>query len=150
MGIQTVPTFDGFVTFDQDKVPVTVDLDPEKISLDAGDTHIGEWSTSECLITDQGAGTFLIEAEGDTLSFEPEEPGRFAHSLEANGVLAAEARAESKKVEQTAPVEAKHDEPDEEFTIVEGPPPKTNTVIAFYALAIITAALGIWAFASLF
>jgi len=150
MGIQTVSTFDGFVTFDQDKVPVTVDLDPEKVTLDAGDTHIGEWSTSECLITDQGAGTFLIEAEGDTLSFEPQEPGRFAHSLEANGVPASEAKTRAKNVEQAAPVEANHDDSEEEFTIVESPSPKTNTVIAFYALAIITAALGIWAFVSLF
>jgi len=148
MGTQTVSTFDGSVTFGEDKVQVTIGLDRKKVSLVAGDVDIGEWSTSECIITDKGAGTFLIEAEDDTLSFVPEEPGRFAHSLEANGVPTAATMAAP--VEETTPVETADDDSGEEMTIMEGPPPKMNTLIAFYALAVLTAALGIWAFVSLF
>ena len=152
MGTQTVSTFDGSVTFGEDKVQVTIGLDRKKVSLVAGDVDIGEWSTSECIITDKGAGTFLIEAEDDTLSFVPEEPGRFAHSLEANGVPTAEAetKALEEAIEATAPAEPTDDDSGEELTIMEGPQPKMNTMIAFYVLAVITAALGIWAFVSLF
>jgi hypothetical protein len=35
------------------------------------------------------------------------------------------------------------------FEVTDGPPPKPATVVAFWVLAVITAALGIWATLSL-
>ena len=53
-------------------------------------------------------------------------------------------------IEATTSAETDDDDSGEEMTIIEGPPPKMNTMIAFYVLAVITAVLGIWAFVSLF
>lgn len=145
-----MPTFDGIIRFDQERIPVTVGVDPDRITLVSGETDVGEWSTDECTITDEGAGTWLIEAEDDALSFAPEEPGRFAHSLEAHGVTSVPAEAKTDSAQEAALVADGAEDSDDEIEIVEGPPPKTQTVIAFYVLAVITAALGIWAFVSLF
>ncbi len=131
-------TFEGIVTLDDDSVPVTVGLDQEKVTLVAGDVRIGEWPMTECVITDIGDGTWEIEAEQDTLSFLPKEPDRFAQSL--NGQTDKPDDVPSVVADEAALVEGMRDS-----VVSDDPGPKRATVIGFYVLAAITAALGLWA-----
>jgi hypothetical protein len=122
------------VALEDDRVPVTVGLDGEKISLVAGDVPIGEWPAGEYLVIDLGEGTFVIEAEDESLSFHPDDPGGFARSLGGSPATTVSRVA---------------DAPSDTIEIRESPPPKPATLVGFYALVVITAALGIWAFLTL-
>lgn len=120
----------GIATVEQDQVPLTVGLDEDKISLTSGEVSIGEWPAGEYLVIDLGEGTFVIEAEESSISFQPDDPYGFARRL--GGTSAAHRSAAREKVE-----------------VMEGPPPAPATVAAFYTLVLVTLALGIWALVSL-
>ena len=128
--------FPGVVTLDEDHVPVMVGLDDDRISLVAGDVSIGEWQSGEYVVIDLGEGTFVIEAEEDSISFLPDDPDGFARGIGHDPEPAVAARPAVSPVSDT-------------IVIKEGPRPQLSTVAAFYTLVVVTAALGIWAIISL-
>ena len=125
-------TFPGVATLKEDNVPVMVGLDDEKITLVSGEVSIGEWLAGHYEVIDLGSGEFVIEAEDDSISFHPDDPGSFALGIQR---------------EPEAPVGDERASGTHE--VKEGPPPKPATLAAFWVLALITAALGIWATLSL-
>ena len=128
-------TFSGLVTLVDNSVEVTLGLESETVTLTAGDVEVGRWSFDECAIREDGEGLWVIEAEEETLGFLPDDPNRFAETL-ANG-----SSPEAAAIEETA--SAGHPE------ILEGPPPKSVTMAAFYALSSLAAGLGLWALVTL-
>jgi len=126
-------TFPGVATLKEDNVPVMVGLDDEKITLVSGEVSIGEWLAGQYEVIDLGAGEFVIEAEDDSIPFLPDDPSSFALGIQRDIETPAVEAGRS-----TGALEVK-----------EGPPPKPATVAAFWVLAVITAALGIWATLSL-
>jgi hypothetical protein len=125
-------TFPGVATLKEDNVPVMVGLDDEKITLVSGEVSIGEWLAGQYEVVDLGSGEFVIEAEDDSIPFHPDDPGSFALGIQR---------------EPETPVAAERSTGT--HVIEEGPPPKPATLAAFWVLAVITAALGIWATLSL-
>jgi hypothetical protein len=128
-------TFPGVVTLNDDNnVPVTVGLDEDRITLVSGEVSIGEWLAGEYEVIDLGSGTFVIEAEDDSIPFLPDDPGSFARGLHPEPVPATVTdRARSMDT----------------IVIKDGPPPRPATLIAFWLLVAVTTALGIWAAAGL-
>jgi hypothetical protein len=118
-------TFPGTVQLEDAALPATLGLGDHKISLVAGDSPIGEWTTGEYSIVDLGSGTFVIEAADDSISFQPDDPGGFAAEI---ATPAAEETPTEGAVEP-------------EF----GPKPKVWTMVAFYVLVALTLTLGIMA-----
>ncbi|HEU5113853.1 MAG TPA: hypothetical protein VFU96_11095 [Acidimicrobiia bacterium] len=126
-------TFPGVATLKEDNVPVMVGLDDEKITLVSGEISIAEWMAGQYEVIDLGSGEFVIEAEDDSIPFLPDDPSGFALGI---------------RKETEAPIPG--DRSSTTLEVREGPPPKPATVIAFWVLAVFTAALGIWATLSLF
>jgi hypothetical protein len=123
-------TFPGVVTLNDDNVPVTVGLDEERITLVSGEVPIGEWRAGEYEVIDLGSGTFVIEAEDDSIAFLPDDPGSFARGLHLEPVPATVAdRSRSMDT----------------IEIKDGPAPRPATLIAFWLLVAVTTALGVWA-----
>ena len=127
-------TFPGVATLKEDNVPVMVGLDDEKITLVSGEVSIGEWLAGQYEVIDLGAGEFVIEAEDDSIPFVPDDPSSFALGIHRD---------------TETPVAAAADRSPGALEVKEGPPPKPATLAAFWVLAVITAALGIWATLSL-
>ena len=125
-------TFPGVATLKEDNVPVMVGLDDEKITLVSGEVSIGEWLAGQYEVIDLGAGEFVIEAEDDSIPFVPDDPSGFALGIQRDTETPTEAERAPGALE-----------------VKEGPPPKPATVAAFWVLAVITTALGIWATLSL-
>jgi hypothetical protein len=125
-------TFPGVATLKEDNVPVMVGLDDEKITLVSGEVSIGEWLAGQYEVIDLGAGEFVIEAEDDSIPFVPDDPSSFALGIHRD--------TESPAAADRSPGA---------FEVKDGPPPKPVTLAAFWVLAVITAALGIWATLSL-
>ncbi|HSK06460.1 MAG TPA: hypothetical protein VK990_02985 [Acidimicrobiia bacterium] len=123
-------TFAGVVTLNDDNVPVTVGLDEDRITLVSGEGSIGEWLAGEYQVIDLGSGTFVIEANDDSIPFLPDDPGSFARGLHPEPVPDSVSG---------------HSAPIDNIEIVEGPPPKTATLIGFWILVALTTALGVWA-----
>lgn len=122
-------TFPGVVTLNDDNVPATVGLDEERITLVSGEVSIGEWLAGEYEVIDLGSGTFVIEANDDSIPFLPDDPGSFARGLHREPVPAAPGRSS----------------PMDSIEIVDGPPPQTATLVGFWILVALTTALGVWA-----
>jgi hypothetical protein len=125
-------TFPGVATLKEDNVPVMVGLDDERITLVSGEVSIGEWLAGHYEVIDLGAGEFVIEAEDDSIPFVPDDPNSFALGIQRD--------VETLMVPDPSSAA---------FEVTDGPPPKPATVAAFWVLAVITAALGIWATLSL-
>jgi hypothetical protein len=125
--------FSGVVTLNEDRVPVMVGLDDDRISLVAGEVKIAEWQSGDYVVVDLGTGTFVIEAEEGSISFHPDDPGSFARGIVKEHDIAPES------VSLTSL---------DTLEIREGPAPKPSTLAAFYVLVVLTAALGIWALLS--
>ena len=125
-------TFPGVMTLNDDNVPVTVGLDDERITLVSGEVSIGEWLVGEYEVIDLGSGTFVIEAEDDSIPFLPDDPISFARGLHLEPVPTPEPSR-----------------PADTFEVIDGPAPQPRTVVAFWLLVAVTAALGIWAVLSL-
>jgi len=123
-------TFPGVVTLNDDNVPVTVGLDEDRITLVSGEGSIGEWLAGEYEVIDLGSGTFVIEANDDSIPFLPDDPGSFARGLHREPVPATVS-------DRSAPIDS--------IEIKEGPPPKTATLVGFWILVALTTALGVWA-----
>ncbi len=125
--------FHGVVSLDDSSIKVTVGLDDTTVTLVAGEVEIGEWSSSECRIKESGEGSWVIEAEEERLSFLPDDPSGFALSLNGDA-----------SPPQVQPSTVMGPDP-----AIEGAAPKPSTVTAFYTLAALTAALGLWALITL-
>lgn len=135
--------YDGVVSFDDTDVPVIIGLQEDSLSMSSGGAEIGHWVEGEFSIDPAGDGTYSITAENETLRFVPTNPSLFA-----------------------AAVAPPPHSPDLEETVVErsptrstasgeldngvAPAPQTITLVGFYALAVATAGLGLWALVSLF
>jgi hypothetical protein len=81
-------------------------------------------------VIDLGSGEFVIESEEDSIPFVPDDPRRFAEGTQGEP--------------ESIPGRVS-----DHFEIRTGPPPKPLTVVAFWALAALTTALGIWGLISL-
>jgi hypothetical protein len=136
-----LPFYDGVVTLDESDVPVIVELGDDHIRLSASGTEIGDWPSEECHIAHVSDSIYSITAEDETLRFVPNQPTLFAEAVNGNGRdLAPAARAPAEaEVAREAPATAKQ----------EAPPPKPLTMALFYALCLITAALGLWSLVSI-
>ncbi|MGA7097871.1 MAG: hypothetical protein WB245_09925 [Acidimicrobiia bacterium] len=134
-------TFPGVAKLNEANVPVIVGLDDERIRLVAGDVSIGEWPVGEYSIIDLGSGTFVIEADEDTIAFHPDDPGGFAQGIAPTRIDVVSGSTAT-EVRQPTPVA-------DVVEIREGPPPGVKTMVGFYALAALTGVLGVWALLSL-
>jgi hypothetical protein len=136
-----VITFAGVVTLEDDRVPVTIGFDDDEVTLVAGRVEIGKWPAGDCNFVENGDGTWVIEADDGSVSFRPDDPQQFeqglADQLVADADLPAAVSGEEPGVE----------EPD--GVVLDGPRPRPWTVVGFYALALVTAALGVWSFISI-
>jgi hypothetical protein len=136
-----VTTFPGTVAFEDDRVPVTVGIDLDKITLISGEIEIGEWSAAECTFLEKGDGSWVIEAEDDAVFFLPDDPGRFARGLAGHLIIDTDALTD--EIGPIAATDAAG------FSVPDGPSAKPLTLVGFYALCVVTAALGVWALFSL-
>ncbi len=143
--------YDGVVTVDDDSIAVILGFEEERLRMSAGGAEIGEWASGEYSIDHDGEGTYTITAESETLRFVPNSPSLFAARV--NGTIAPVpqpaspvADSESTAEHTVTPTVAvpKHIDKD------EAPLPRPTTLVVFYALAGITAVLGLWALAGLF
>jgi hypothetical protein len=125
-----VTTYAGVATVENDHVPIRVDLDEEKIALVSGEISIREWAAGHYQVIDLGSGEFVIESDEDSIPFLPDDPRSFAR-----GVL-------------TEPV-AEPSETGTGWEVKLGPPPQPLTLVGFWALVALTAALGVWGLISL-
>jgi hypothetical protein len=125
-----VTTYAGVATVENDHVPVRIDLDEEKISLVSGEVSIREWLAGDYQVIDLGSGEFVIESEEDSIAFVPDDPRRFAEGIHG------EPESVPGRVADT-------------FEIRTGPPPKPLTLVGLWALAAVTAVLGVWGLISL-
>lgn len=136
--------YDGIVDLDDSQVSVIVGFEENGIRLSAGGAEIGEWRDGEYRIDHRGDGVYAITAENETLRFLPADPGLFAAHLEEAKIVVVQAEPPK------TPGEARHAAPPTPPPSVEAPPPRPLTRVAFYALAALTAGLGLWALTSLF
>lgn len=138
--------FDGVVTFDDTNVPVIIGLQEDGLSMSSGGAEIGQWGEGEYSIDRTEDGAYAITAENETLRFVPTNPSLFAAGI-GIGVTPPTQQDETETSTEHSPPppqvrgESRHG---------EAPAPKTLTRVAFYVLAAITAALGLWALVSLF
>jgi hypothetical protein len=136
-----VTTFPGTVAFEDDRVPVTVGIDLDKITLISGEVEIGEWSAAECTFLEKGDGSWVIEAEDDAVFFLPDDPRRFARRLAAHLIIDTDGLTD--EIGPIAATDAAG------FSVPDGPSAKPLTLVGFYALCVVTGALGVWALFSL-
>jgi hypothetical protein len=132
-----LPIYDGVVTLDDQIIPVMIEVDEEHVRLSASGTEIGEWPAAECLISHLGDSAYSITAENETLTFVPNQPALFAAAV--NGTSGHHV---AMPPEPPSPPLAKDG-------VQEAPPPQPLTVGLFYALCVLTVALGLWALASI-
>ena len=128
-----MPIYDGVVTLDDNRIPVLIELNGERMRMSASGTEIGSWPLEECRIAHLEESTYAITAEDETLLFVPNQPSLFAAEVNVGRPPA---------VPLPPPV-------DEEIEVSQAvktaPPPRPLTVGLFYALCLVTGALGIWA-----
>ena len=129
--------YDGVVTIDEDDVQVILGMDDDKIRLSAGGQEIGQWSADDSSIDPVGDGVFTITAENETLTFVPNSPTSFTAAINGGSVLVQEPNKASTVSEEVLVGESPLKE--------DLPNAGSLTMVAFYALAAITAALGLWA-----
>lgn len=130
-----MPIYDGVVTLDDNRIPVLIELDGERMRMSASGTEIGSWPLEECRIAHLEESTFTITAEDETLVFVPNQPRLFAAEVNEGRPPA---------VPLPPPEESEMPE-----AVRSAPAPRPLTVGLFYALCLVTGALGIWALISM-
>ena len=126
------------VRLDNEQVPVIVGFQENALRMSSGGEEIGEWAEGDYSIANAGDGVYTITAENEALQFTPANPTLFAAEL-GGGI---EVPAPTEPVAQAEPT-------DNGAVEDEAPQPKKATMIGFYVLAAVTAALGLWALVSL-
>lgn len=129
--------YDGVVTVDEDDVQVILGMDDDKIRLSAGGLEIGEWPADDCSIDPVGNGVFTITAENETLTFVPNNPTTFSAAMNVERVPVQEPDRPRVPSEEISNDKSKLKD--------DIPNANSLTMAAFYALAAITAVLGVWA-----
>ena len=112
-------------------------VEEDRIRLSSGGLEIGEWAVEDCSIAQTDDGSFTITAENETLRFVPNNPTNFAAAMNHGRLPDPAADEDIDEVEVVV------DDTD------ELPDAKPLTKAAFYVLAAVTAALGIWALVSI-
>jgi hypothetical protein len=76
----------------------TLSLDPERVTLTAGDSQLGSWDRADYLITPESNGSFGLTLGGETLVFRPDSPSEFSSTsaVPIAEPLAARAKTEPK------------------------------------------------------
>ena len=127
--------YNGVVSIEHNDIPVVIDIDEHGIRMIAAGTEIGSWGADEYQIARLGEAKYGITAEDETLLFLPSEPGAF--DLVVNGHSPPSTEPRNERGRHLAPTHPGDDQP-------VAPQPKTTTMVAFYALCALTAALGVW------
>ena len=130
--------YDGMVRLNDQQVPVIIGFQENSLRMSSGGEEIGEWAEGDYSIDHAGEGLYTITAENEQLQFAPSNPTLFAAGL-GEGV--------EPLVSDESPAQAKPT--GTEVTNDEAPLPKKATMMGFYALAAVTAGLGLWALVSL-
>lgn len=128
--------YDGFVSTDNGEVHVILGLDDDRVTMSSNGNEIGAWSADEVDVDHVGDGVYRITAEEESLRFVPNNPSLFGLVFEG---------AETEETADTgiSPEQQRAPEP------APGSTANPVTMSMFYALAAVTAALGIWAAISL-
>lgn len=87
-------TFTGAVMLPgeaENGLEATLCLDPERVTLTAGDSQLGSWDRADYLITPESNGSFGLTLGGETLLFRPDSPAEFSGT---SAVPLAEPQAE--------------------------------------------------------
>jgi|GEM_PF-1916894 hypothetical protein len=74
-------TFTGDVLLPGDTgggLTATLILDPERVTLTAGDNQLGSWDRSDYLITPEENGSFNLTLGGESVLFRPDSPSEFS------------------------------------------------------------------------
>lgn len=74
-------TFTGDVLLPGDVgsgLAATLSLDPEWVTLTAGDNQLGSWARTDYLITPEKDGAFNLTLGGETVLFRPDSPSEFS------------------------------------------------------------------------
>ena len=74
-------TFTGAVVLPGDAgngLEATLSLDPERVTLTAGDSQLGSWDRADYLISPESNGSFGLTLGGETLVFRPDSPSEFS------------------------------------------------------------------------
>ena len=74
-------TFTGEVMLPGDAgngLAATLSLDPERVTLTAGDSQLGSRDRADYLITPESNGSFGLTLGGETLVFRPDSPSEFS------------------------------------------------------------------------
>ncbi len=74
-------TFTGDVLLPGDAgsgLAATLSLDPEWVTLTAGDNQLGTWSRDDYVITPQKNGSFNLTLGGESVLFRPDSPSEFS------------------------------------------------------------------------
>lgn len=136
---------EGEVSLDDDQVPipVTIGLDRHVLIMSSGGTEVGQWADGEYSITHEGNGVYTIVAENEELRFTPSNPELFAVDVRRDGEPSATPGNAMGRGNPPSQEEAT-------VEVGEAPAPRPLTLVGFYLLAASTAALGLWALASIF
>ena len=138
--------YDGVVTLDDNQIEVILGVEENTVRLSAGGVEIGEWTSDECSISPAGDGSFNITAEDEVLVFVPRDISSFTAAV---GTEESSADRERRQ-EENGTREPRHMAPGSLLQIEEAPEPRVATLVGFYTLVLVTAALGAWALFSLF
>ena len=74
-------TFTGDVLLPGDTgsgLAATLSLDPEWVTLAAGDNQLGSWSRDDYVITPEKNGSFNLTLGGESVVFRPDSPSEFS------------------------------------------------------------------------
>ena len=74
----------------------TLSLDPERVTLTAGDSQLGSWDRADYLITPESNGSFGLTLGGETLVFRPDSPSEFSSTSAVPLAEPLAVKAESK------------------------------------------------------
>ena len=86
----------------------TLSLDPERVTLTAGDSQLGSWDRADYLITPESNGSFGLTLGGETLVFRPDSPSEFSSTSAVPLAEPLAVKAESKsKAKSKAKAKAK-------------------------------------------
>ncbi|MEE9177248.1 MAG: hypothetical protein V3U46_02345 [Acidimicrobiia bacterium] len=139
--------YDGVINLDDNQISVIVGFEDAVLRMSSGGAEIGEWAEGDYSIDHDGEGVYTITAEGEALEFIPNNPGLFAATLKGEVTPIPERATKQYETEDIGPERVKESAPLESPDVA--PPPKPVTRLAFYALAGVTASLGLWAVMSL-
>ncbi len=81
----------------------TLCLDPERVTLTAGDSQLGSWDRADYLITPESNGSFGLTLGGETLVFRPDSPSEFSSTSAVPMAEPLDIKAERKAKSRPSP-----------------------------------------------